>query len=145
MVNVARRINLTPPSADDGYICVLLREPHGSRKPTVRKLAIAVNELDELELGSHLEQSPPASVAAAGCGKRLRPIELNRLRTMRPRTRNRTICRTAVDIDHWAASLRNRGKTSLKPFAFVTPNNNDAHFLVRILVWKPLSLRERAG
>src|SRR5262249_30569174 len=66
VVDVSCRIVFAPAAANDGYIRMLFGEANRGGKPVPGQLTIAVDELNELQIRTRLEQVTPPGVASAG-------------------------------------------------------------------------------
>ena len=98
----------------------------GMLEPAVDYLAVAVDELDELQAGRDLKEVTDALVPRPRRREGPRPVQLDDPGGHRPRQRGASVVGTRIDVDDREPPAREAQETEAKPLAFVPADHDDA-------------------
>jgi len=112
-------------ATDDGPVGAFLQRLSGLDQPVVDHLAIAVDELDVLEVRLKLQESVEPGVPGPGRRERDRQIKLDDLNASGLGCFDAAVGRTGVDVDNPIGPTDHGVQTSDQPFAFITTDGYD--------------------
>src|SRR5580700_3745412 len=112
-----------PPSADRAYFRTSRQFRLGKSQPSLRQLAIAVNELNCVQSGIPVEQELETRMTCTGWG--VRRVELEHLGAEGASQHGTSIDGFGIDVHHRVALAKRCRKTEPEPLAFVTSDHYD--------------------
>ncbi len=118
---------LTPASAYGRHVGSGVQKCAGGDQPAGGHLAVAVDELRELEVVRSSLENPNPGIARPSRRERLRDVELVDGRPDRLRQGNRAVARPRIDIDDRLDLAGDGREAAPQSLPFVATDDNDAH------------------